>query len=70
MADILDQATDYEMAAREQAVKQALETARMNALQPAGICHNCEDSVPVGRLFCDADCSADHELRTRANRRK
>lgn len=62
MADIYDTASKVEELNREQALQ-----AHRNAprLQPTGRCHNCGEPVPAGGLFCDADCSADHELRTR-----
>ena len=49
----------------------AIQNARYGAhqpreLQPCGYCHNCGDLVDQPRkLFCDLECSQDHEKRTR-----
>lgn len=68
MTDIYDQATDREMADRELAIKAALQRIEAGKLQPRGTCHNCDEPLQPTALFCDADCSADHELRIRAKR--
>lgn len=68
MTDIYDQASERETLDRELAIKEALRTSSANRLHPKGRCYNCEEPVSHGGLFCDADCSADHELRQRAAR--
>ena len=30
-------------------------------LRPYGKCHNCEEKVGTGMVFCDSDCAEDHE---------
>ena len=32
-------------------------------LKPKGTCHNCEETVEDGKLFCDQDCTEDYEKR-------
>lgn len=34
-----------------------------------GVCHNCEDEIMVGRLFCSKECSDDHEAQREARKR-
>lgn len=38
---------------------------RVPGLNPVGKCHNCEERLPEGRLFCDADCRDDWAKRNR-----
>lgn len=68
MTDIFDQASEREQADRDAAISATLERIKASRLQPVGSCHNCGERVCNVRLFCDADCSADHELRTRSRR--
>lgn len=68
MADVFDQASDRETLDRELAIQVALQTSGANRLHPNGHCYNCDEPVTHGGLFCDRDCSADHELRSRARR--
>lgn len=35
-----------------------------------GRCYNCDETVPAGQLFCDADCRDDHEKAQAAKQRK
>lgn len=35
-------------------------------LQSNGFCHNCEENVDAGQVFCDVDCREDYEKRKRA----
>lgn len=68
MADVFDQASDREIADRDAAISATLASIRSNKLQPVGRCHNCDEPLAPPMLFCDGDCSADHELRMRAKR--
>lgn len=68
MADKFDQASERETLDRELAIKTALTTSRASILNPKGNCYNCAEPLPKGGLFCDRDCSADHELRARSKR--
>lgn len=68
MADIFDQASDREMADREASIKEALRKVKAATLSATGQCHNCLEPLPSGGLFCDRDCSADHEQRMRLRR--
>lgn len=68
MADQFDQASERETLDREFAIKTALATSRAGILNPKGHCYNCHEPLPKGGLFCDRDCSADHELRARTQR--
>lgn len=56
------------MADRDFAIRAALQRIEANRLKPRGTCHNCDEPLQGDQLFCDADCSADHELRQRAKR--
>lgn len=67
MTDIFDQATEHEIRDRELAIKLQLESAAP-AMRRTGHCHNCDESLGSGELFCDADCRNDYELRARAKR--
>lgn len=68
MADQFDQASDREILDRELAIKEAIRSSRAGILTPKGRCYNCLEPLTEGGLFCDSDCSADHELRARARR--
>ncbi len=65
MSDIIDQANDN----IERDMALAIEAARWPAqAEPVacGRCYNCEESLPPGACFCDADCRDDWQLRKRA----
>lgn len=66
MADQFDRASELEELHRQQSIQAALLKSR--ELRPVGRCHNCLDQVDTGQLFCNADCSADHEHRLRMQR--
>lgn len=68
MADVFDQASEREDIDRELAIKATLNRIESSRLAPTGFCHNCQEPLRPAQLFCDADCSADHELRMRAKR--
>ncbi len=68
MPDEHDSASELEELQRHQAITSHLARVEAARLRAVGICHNCDERVPPGMLFCDADCSADHELRMRARR--
>lgn len=68
MADVIDDAGEFEQFHRDAAIQAALEAARANRLNPKGSCYNCAEPLQPMQLFCDADCSADHELRMRSKR--
>lgn len=44
-----------------------LQTTRMvvKHIEPSGFCYNCDADLATPRLFCDADCRDDYELRER-----
>lgn len=67
MADIYDRASEREDHDRELAIA-AVQMRQPRELTRTGKCHNCSEPVPTGAVFCDSDCSADHELRMRARR--
>lgn len=49
----------------------AITTARnfKRDIEPCGRCHNCDEHLDDPRkLFCDAECSEDHEKRVRNGR--
>ena len=68
MADICDVASELEERQRQSAAETAMRRARADRLIPISKCHNCGEPLPDGKLFCDADCRADHEQRMRAQR--
>lgn len=68
MADVFDQASDREQMDRDAAISATLQRIKATRLHPVGRCHNCDEPLAPSLLFCDADCSADHELRMRAKR--
>lgn len=54
MADIIDEAGEWE----EELRAQAMRLRRPNGPSPTGFCLNaeCEEALPVGQRWCDADC--------------
>lgn len=54
MADIIDDATEWEEELREQALK----LRKPNGPAPVGECLNeeCGESLPHGQRWCDAEC--------------
>lgn len=38
--------------------------------QPTGVCYNCGEVLPAGKIYCDADCRDDHEKYLQFNRGK
>lgn len=68
VADQFDRASEREDLDRELAIKEALRPSSPNRLMVTGKCHNCDEPLNNGGLFCDRDCSADHEHRARARR--
>lgn len=52
----------------DEAIEVMLAAARLRrkpVLPSVGHCHNCDEPVRAGDLFCDADCRDDYERRTR-----
>lgn len=68
MADIFDQASEREQMDRDAAISATLKRIESNRLQAKGECHNCGERLAPPELFCDRDCSADHEQRMRMQR--
>ena len=63
MADQFDMAQDADALFREASIKNRPRTEK---LDPAGVCHNCYETVDYPTaLFCDADCRDDYEARKR-----
>jgi hypothetical protein len=52
--DISDRATHHEELARAQALE-----FRRAVPAPTGFCLNCGESLPSGRLFCEAESDGD-----------
>lgn len=59
MADIADLAEH-----QEELLRQAALAHRKPTVTPRGTCHNCDEPLADGLLFCDADCRADYDHRT------
>lgn len=38
------------------------------SLTPVGSCYYCEEDLPPGRIFCDAQCRDDYEREQRLRR--
>lgn len=66
MADVCDQAFEQNQVAFE-----AEQRARRMPEGPAptGRCLNCDEEVPEGRRWCDAECMTDYQHRQAALRR-
>jgi len=62
MADVLDQATDYEERDRELALRNL---DRGPVIAATGHCLNCEAPLPAERRWCDADCRDDWQAARR-----
>lgn len=60
-SDVSDQATANE----ELFLEVALRAKREEGPQATGLCLNCDESLPEGHRWCDADCHRDWKLRTR-----
>lgn len=58
--DEFDRAQQLEEAEREAAIRAQQAKLRMVA---CGACHNCNEPLPPGMLFCDRDCRDDYEKR-------
>ncbi len=61
MADDVDLA-QIEIEMELARARSPIRTAR---LFPTAHCHNCEEPVGDGQLFCDVDCGIDYEKRER-----
>jgi hypothetical protein len=62
MVDDADRAQDEIDVALAQA-RSAAQARQM--LIPTGHCHNCDEPVRGGQLFCDQECTLDFEKRER-----
>ena len=60
MTDIIDQANER----AEQFTLHAITNAhKFPSLPAVGACHNCNEHIAAGHLFCDADCRDDWQSR-------
>lgn len=70
-ADPSDFASNLEQREREAALEIVRNRQQQQALPAIGICHNCEEPLPEGQLFCARMegelhcCRSDYELRKR-----
>ncbi len=62
--DELDRAQEREEEMRADALAQ-----RRPVLAACGACHYCDEPLPAGRLFCDADCRDEWQRLDDARRR-
>lgn len=62
MADDADRAQD-EIEAELAHARSAAQVRRR--LVPTGHCHNCDEHLRAGQLFCDQECASDFEKRER-----
>lgn len=51
-------------------VENTRRAAAERPLTPNGLCHNCDDPVKEGLLFCDADCTRDYDYRITLERKR
>lgn len=71
MADITDEASDYEQFTRENDIKNQRAKTRLEPKIRHGItlCHHCDEQVPSMALFCrGGECAEDYEKAKRAER--
>lgn len=68
MADIIDRAGQDSDMLLEAGITAARRHRR--TLLPVGTCHYCEELLPkVGQLFCNSECTEDHEMEQAARAR-
>lgn len=67
MSDQLDDASELEEIYRQSAIQ--THQATVVRLVATGTCLNCDEPLPAGAFFCDADCTHDYERRDLAQRR-
>jgi hypothetical protein len=65
MADEADRANDH----WDQVLAAALTKRKPVGIKPNNQCHNCDDDVADGVLFCTHECHEDYERRERAKAR-
>lgn len=66
--DIIDNAD--EMMEQLHSARIAEIRSTRSGLIATGRCYNCEEHVPAGQTFCDADCRDDYEKAHAAKQRK
>jgi len=59
-SDPLDAANALISEGTERTIRNIRNRKKEQSLQPRGNCHWCRDKVPSPALFCDIDCSDDH----------
>ena len=68
MPDEFDLATEQ----RDDLLANQIETARRQGLAgrclPVGKCYNCNEPVPLPKLYCDRECADMHHHRTERER--
>ena len=64
-----DMASRREAEFTEASIEEVLRHSGERQATP-GICHNCGEHLPDGRVYCDAECRADDEARDSVSRRK
>lgn len=69
MANFDDTATEYEEFERDLALRRQKESPKFPRLTPKGRCHNCNEPLLSGILFCDKDCCSDYEALESAKKR-
>lgn len=65
MTDICDRAAVEEERERTEALRRQAARAAQSRILPVGVCHNCDEPVLAGRLFCDCYCREDYEQRVK-----
>lgn len=62
MSDVIDMGSEREQKDRALAIELARSA---KSLPITGYCYNCDESLPEGLRFCDADCRDDYQKRTK-----
>jgi len=57
MADEAERAAELEELHRQNALRH-----RKPELKPKGRCHYCDETLPEGLKFCDAECRDEYEI--------
>lgn len=60
MADVVDQAAEYEEVFTSAAID-AAKNSRKRRRAFTGLCHNCGVEVDDPVIFCDTECENEHE---------
>lgn len=68
MPDEIDRSQEHQ----EAILAASIENARQvqSTMRPKGRCYFCDENLTGDQLFCDPDCTADHERLTKQRRQR